>query len=123
MTRLTRLFSFILLGIALFSFGCSNHFSDAVPTSISPPYFRVKVNDTITVSVFLSQPRQEAGKVKFSISDTNILRPAVTPSEVNVEKGTDVVFYEVQGIKAGEAILYAELDGVRVQARVIVTED
>ena len=119
--RVFRFCGLLVLVLGLFAGGCSNRFDDGVPTTISPHFLRVKVDDTIAVSVFLSQPRTNEGTMTFNVANTDVLRPAEESVSVKVNPGEDTVHFTFQGVQAGETTIFVTMDTARVQAKVIIT--
>lgn len=120
---MATIFRLVVLGglsLVLFA-GCASRITDGVPTTITPNVVRVKVNDVVSVNVFLSQPRKSAGTLTLNVGSPEFVRPASNENSVQVQVGQDAVQFRLQGVKGGESLVFATLDGYRVQARVVVT--
>ena len=110
------LFLLVTLGMA-----CSPAITDGVPTTINPSTLRISVNETATLTVFLSKPREAEGALTLTYDDPAIAQNSDGAKEIKIQPGDSSISFEVQGLKEGDTKIYAAVGDSRATAAIRVT--
>lgn len=125
MTRRSLVMSFVsvVLGLSFVFQGCGTPVVDGIPVAITPPGVQVAVNNTVSINISLSIPRQKEGTLYIIIDNPEIVLPAAQTTEVKVAAGVSSVPFSLQGIKAGRTTIRARMEneGEVVSTSVLVT--
>jgi hypothetical protein len=117
-----RIWLLMWMVLLLAPLGCAPVITDGVPVNINPSFLTIAVNQTATLTVFLSKPREAAGELQISFDDPDVAKKEPGDSTVTIEPGDNTVAFQVQGKSLGRTRIYVKLgESARISSVIDVT--